>query len=108
MVTESGHSSLTTDGQTVTVWLTGELDLATVEELREVFDQAFAVEDVKEILVDLTDVEFVDSTALGALVAAHRRAGRESVGYLVVNVQPRVERLLAITGTLTLLTGAAS
>jgi anti-anti-sigma factor len=55
--------------------------------------------------VDLSAAEFVDSTALGALMSAHNRAVQSNIEYRVVNVPARVERLLAITGTLTLLTG---
>jgi anti-anti-sigma factor len=105
-VTQEVLSSLTTQERTVTIALGGELDLAAVDEMRALFERALAVPEVAAIVVDLTGAEFVDSTALGALVGTHRRAEQQGATFRVVNVQPRVERLLAITGTLTLLTGA--
>jgi anti-sigma B factor antagonist len=50
-----------------------------------------------DIIVDLSRVEFVDSTALGALVAAYKRmapAGRELV---LCGVQPSVRIIVELT-----------
>ncbi len=98
-------STLDVDDKTATVRFGGELDLDAAPQMRARLDEAFTSDGVAEILVDLTDTEFVDSTALGALMAAHNRAAESNIGFRVVNVPPRVERLFAITGTLTLLTG---
>ena len=75
----------------------GELDLYTSELLRE------KLADVLELgghhlLVDLTGVSFMDSTALGVLVGA-AKALRSSDGQLVlVADDPRVTRAIEITG----------
>lgn len=47
----------------------GEIDLATVGVLRDALTHAYA--DAAEVWVDLSEVEFMDSTALSALVEAH-------------------------------------
>ncbi len=98
-------STLDVDDKTATVRFGGELDLDAAPQMRARLDEAFTSDGVAEILVDLAATEFVDSTALGALMAAHNRAVESNIGFRVVNVPPRVERLFAITGTLTLLTG---
>jgi anti-anti-sigma factor len=48
----------------------------------------------------------VTASALGMLVGAHRRADAAGRRLRVVNLQGPVERLLAMTGTLDLLTSA--
>lgn len=60
-----------TDG-TVVVSLAGELDLYNAEEVRGALIEACAGEpDV--LVVDLAEVRFIDSTALGVLIEARSR-----------------------------------
>ena len=76
---------------------TGELDLHTVERLREKLADVIEAGG-RRLLVDLTGVSFLDSTALGVLVDAARTL-KSSQGQLVlVADDPRVSRVLEITG----------
>ena len=60
-------------GTTVRVIASGELDLATVPKLREHTDRCLA--DHSEIIVlDLSDISFIDSTGIQAVVEIARRA----------------------------------
>jgi anti-sigma B factor antagonist len=89
------------DGDAVVVHLRGELDLANVERVREVLLEA-ARSDAARLVVDLGEVTFLDSTALGALVQA-RRALDERPLVLVAPVgDPR--RALEVAGLLRHLT----
>jgi anti-sigma B factor antagonist len=75
----------------------GELDLHTTGLLRDRLDDVLDAGG-RRILVDLTGVSFMDSTALGVLVAA-AGALRSSGGHLVlVADDPRVTRVIEITG----------
>ena len=75
----------------------GELDLYTSERLHEKIADALE-QGGRRILVDLTGVSFMDSTALGVLVNA-AKALRSSGGQLVlVADDPRVTRVFEITG----------
>ena len=58
----------------VVVSLAGELDLYNAEEVRTAMREVLA-EEPKVLVVDLEQVTFIDSTALGVLVDAHRRMG---------------------------------
>jgi anti-sigma B factor antagonist len=74
----------------------GDLDVYTAPELREEVDDAMSR--AARVVIDLTDVHFIDSTALGVLVAAHQKA-RSSSGDLRLIVQdPFVLKILKITG----------
>ena len=71
---------LTPDVTTIT--LHEDLDMATVEELRVLLDQAVTGGSPR-ILVDLADVAFVDVVSLSAILAAAdtvREAGRQLTG----------------------------
>ena len=50
----------------------GEIDLATHRQLREAIQELLVAGNV-DIVVDLTHTTFLDSTALGTLIAARRR-----------------------------------
>lgn len=77
--------------------LVGSLDVATSPSLKEALTKASS-QGQGDIVVDLTQLEFLDSTGLGALMGAHRRA-MESSGRLglIVHDGP-ISRLLNITG----------
>jgi len=75
----------------------GELDLYTSERLRERLADALE-RGGRQLLVDLTGVTFMDSTALGVLVEA-AKALKSSGGQLVVVADDRrVTRVIEITG----------
>ena len=92
------------EGNMARVTVAGELDLHTTQLLVQAFTAALQ-KDARELIVDLGDCEFLDSTALGAFVEASQRLKR--MGRRLVLVAPRrelrhtfeifgIDRLLAI------------
>ena len=57
------------NGGAVVVHLVGELDLYTAPEVRTVLLE-LATEQPERLVIDLSEVDFVDSTALGVLIEA--------------------------------------
>jgi anti-anti-sigma factor len=70
---------------TAVVAITGELDLSTVPALRGALAGA-RERSARRVVVDLTDVTFVDSVGVGAILQAKRRLG--AGGDLSVVVAP--------------------
>ena len=94
--------TVTTSGDTATVRLTGELDVGTAPSLREAILPLR--EGFRQVDVDASDLEFVDSTGLGLLVTLHKRlCAAGGSGVRVLNPHERVARVLAITSLDTLL-----
>lgn len=86
-------------GDVVVVVVEGEHDIYTVPALRERLEEALARQG--GVVVDLTAATFVDSSILGALLDARRRAQDESRGFVVSvgpGAEPGVQRILDITG----------
>ena len=73
------------DRDSAVVSATGEVDLATVQALRRELESASQVPGCRRVIADLTKVEFMDSTGLGALVGARRRM-RKAEGELCLVV----------------------
>ena len=76
--------------------VTGEIDISTVAPLRErLYELA---DNGGTLIVDLNRVTFIDSTGLGALVGAARRADEHGGSLYAVCAQPQPRRLLWMTG----------
>jgi anti-sigma B factor antagonist len=87
------------DGAIVLFALSGSLDIATSPSLRAALMDAAEGEN-HEIIVDLAHLEFLDSTGLGALIGAHRRAAEHHGSVRLVAHEGQILRLLRITGLL--------
>jgi stage II sporulation protein AA (anti-sigma F factor antagonist) len=75
----------------------GEADMTTAVKFNESFFSA-ARSGARRVVADLTDVTFIDTTMLNALVVGHRRMVRDHGRFAVVCDGPRVSRVLEITG----------
>lgn len=78
------------------VSLRGRLSARTVADVRVALVEAIG-DGIDDLVVDLADVQLVDGSGLGVLVAAHRLALRSDRRLVLRAVPPRVERLLAAT-----------
>jgi anti-anti-sigma factor len=81
------------------VALTGELDLHTSGTLRESLAPRLSGGD-GDVILDLSGIAFIDSTALGVLIEAARRLRERGAELIVATDDPRLRRLLEITGLL--------
>jgi anti-sigma B factor antagonist len=84
-------------GDETTIVLGGELDMRAAPALRDALTRAIERR-VKDLIVDLTDATFVDSTAIGALMQASARV-REAGGRLgLICTNRNVLRTVEIAG----------
>ncbi|MCP2323460.1 stage II sporulation protein AA (anti-sigma F factor antagonist) [Hamadaea flava] len=90
------------DGPTIVV-LTGEVDFTSWEQAR---DQLAAVADGGGyVVVDMSQVPFVDSAGIAVLVNARSRAYAAGGTLRLRGVQPAVRRVLQVMGLWELLVG---
>ena len=83
--------------QAVVIGVTGELDLASSPALEQELESGAAAK-AEVIIVDLRNLEFMDSTGLSVLVRAHQRATEKGQRFGVVRGPQQVQRLLSLTG----------
>ena len=91
------------DDGVVRLAVTGEIDLATAGGLYDAIAQAVAG-GCTEVIVDLAEVSFCDSTGIGAIVRARNAAAGEGATVQVINPRGPVHRVLEVTGMLDSLT----
>jgi anti-anti-sigma factor len=78
--------------------LRGELDLATAPELEQLVNER--LDAGQEVVVDLRGLEFMDSSGIRVLVAAHARAARTDTRLFVVRpaAATAVAKIVEVSG----------
>jgi anti-anti-sigma factor len=88
-------------GRDDSVWtlaLSGELDLANTETLAGQLEKAERG-GAGAIVLDMTELEFIDSTGIALLVATHRRLNADADCFRLVGSEGKaVRRVMALTG----------
>lgn len=80
----------------VTVELSGEIDIAVKDELRARLDAAAEQSDAVDI--DLSKVQYADSTALGLIIALRNRLRERGGTVRLVAPSERMRKLLGYAG----------
>jgi anti-sigma B factor antagonist len=84
------------DGPVEFLAVIGEIDMASASPVISALNKAVGDCD-KPVVVDLTGVEFMDSTGLALLLNARRRLARRDMGFAVVCVDGQVHRVFENT-----------
>lgn len=83
--------------EVIHVKVSGEVDVSCANELRDALAEAQGHEP-QRVVVDLADVPYIDSTGIGVLVGAARRAREGHSRFEVANPQRNVARVLSLLG----------
>jgi anti-sigma B factor antagonist len=82
-------------GATVLV-LIGELDRGEVDSVRAQWHAAAAQE--RHLIIDLTQLCFIDSSGIKELVNAYRAITKARLRFALVNSSPMIQKVLSIVG----------
>ncbi len=88
------NTSSSPDGKTVTIAVTGRFDFNLHRQFREAY-QSHKQEDT-EFNVDLAGTEFMDSSALGALLLLREHAGGDAARISLKGCRPPIAKILKI------------
>jgi anti-sigma B factor antagonist len=80
----------------VIIKLIGRLDSLTVKELKNKINSLIKNHQV-HLVFDMSEVDFMDSSGLGGLVAALRSVSREGGDIKIASLLPRVRALFELT-----------
>jgi anti-anti-sigma factor len=97
LVESSFQLQVRSEDRAAVIVVSGELDLASAPALEEELNRA-TTDGAELLIVDLRELEFIDSTGLGLLIKAHRRAEAAGQKFAIVRGQSQVQRLLGVTG----------
>lgn len=85
------------EGDTHVVSFRGELDLANASTAEAALNASLE-SDGAQVIVDMRELEFIDSTGIALLVAALGHNGSEARVRFVPSASPAVTRVLELTG----------
>jgi anti-anti-sigma factor len=83
----------------VVVSLFGELDLATVDQLQDELDRLAVAGRMCELVIDLRELDFLDSTGLRLLLQLHSDCQGDGCSLGLVPGGRAIQKLFAVTGT---------
>jgi anti-anti-sigma factor len=89
--------SVDAHGDTATLRLSGELDVASAPALREDVSRLVS-EGCVHLVFDCDRLDFIDSTGLGVLIGARARSLAANGSVALTGVRPALHRLLVVTG----------
>ena len=95
----SPYLTITTQrhGREVLLCVQGELDVSNRDSLREVIDDLLEPSP-QTLVLDLSGLSFADCASLSILVSARQHLAEQGRELIVLDAQPLVRRLLAVTG----------
>ena len=93
----SFHMESVSTGDCAVLRVAGEIDLYTAPELRERVIRLID-DGIRHVIADLRDVDFLDSTGLGALVGSLKRLRLREGSLELVTSGGRVQQIFQITG----------
>lgn len=82
------------------VRIEGELDMHAAEEFREKVDNALDSSGVKNVLLTLKGVTFIDSSGLGVILGRYKKVTQLGGKLLAAHAHPQVERIFKLSGLL--------
>ena len=85
------------EGNILKGFITGEIDTFTAPTLRDELEST-VISQYDAIELDLSNVNYMDSTGLGVFVAFYKKALREDSKLKLMNLTDRLVRLFEITG----------
>jgi anti-anti-sigma factor len=77
--------------------LSGDLDMSATFRLEPALDRLLEG-GVREVVLDLSGVSFVDSSGLGLLIATNERAREAGVPMAIAGAGPEIQRVFRVAG----------
>lgn len=88
------ETNLDTETQTLEVTISGRFDFSVHQNFRKATQQAGS--GVKAISIDLSETDYMDSSALGMLLVLRDKVGENKDAITIKNPKPEVRKILEI------------
>jgi anti-sigma B factor antagonist len=90
--------STRSQGSRTIMSLGGEIDLYTAPRLHGELVSVLSGDNPVQVIVDMSGVEFCDSTGMNVLLAAHRKAREQGGDLELAAPRPAIRKILQVTG----------
>ena len=83
---------------TLYVVLCGELDEHSASHTRLTLDDIFAGGDFSQIIIDLSELEFMDSTGIGVLIGRYKKLKQFNIPSYITGASVASEKVIELAG----------
>ncbi len=86
------------NNRTLYIRLSGELDEYTASYTRDKLDCAFDEGEYCKIVIDMSELTFMDSTGIGVLIGRYKRIKSENKQIYIANPNNQIEKIFRMSG----------
>ncbi len=83
---------------TLYVLLCGELDEHSATHTRSTLDSVFSGGNFNQVIIDLSELEFMDSTGIGVLIGRYKKMKARHIPIFITNPSTHAEKIFKMTG----------
>ncbi|MBR7091009.1 MAG: anti-sigma factor antagonist [Clostridia bacterium] len=83
--------------ETLYMTISGELDEHSANFARMNLDEQMSVTDCKQVVIDLSNLEFMDSTGIGVLLGRYKKMKQRGIPIYVTNPSTHADRIFKMT-----------
>ncbi|MBQ4639624.1 MAG: STAS domain-containing protein [Clostridia bacterium] len=83
---------------TVTVYLEGEMDHCSAQQIRRMLDQSIQESDIKNMVLDMREMSFMDSSGIGVILGRYKVLRSRGGKLTVRNMNRQVEKVFKLSG----------
>ncbi|MBE5782685.1 MAG: STAS domain-containing protein [Clostridiales bacterium] len=83
---------------TLTVYLSGELDHCCAQSIRRELDHLISDSSVRHLVLDMKQMGFMDSSGIGVILGRYRAMHQRGGTVSVKNMNPQVHRIFILSG----------
>lgn len=85
-------------GQVVTARISGELDHHTAKQMREAIDNAIKINMPTLVIIDFSEISFMDSSGVGLVMGRYRELSRTGAELCLTGMSDAVYRMMKLAG----------
>lgn len=83
---------------TLYVILSGDLDEHSAQHTRLTLDEIFEEKGFNQIIIDLSELDFMDSTGIGVLIGRYKKMKAKNTPIYICNPSTHAEKIFKMTG----------
>lgn len=85
-------------GKTMYVMLSGELDEYSAQFAKNRLDNLFSKENFKQVIIDLSELNFMDSTGIGVFIGRYKKMKIKGISIFICNPSTHIEKIFKMSG----------
>ena len=85
-------------GEVVTAYLSGEIDHHSAREMRECIDSAVELNMPTLLVLDFSEVSFMDSSGIGLVMGRYRNLQKSGADLHITGAPPNINKVMKLAG----------